>query len=108
MLIGLDWASHVSQCYDRSNVEDAEQNHNYWRALQNTKLTRAVTAGSAGSRQMATFQEGEHTGVYCVGSGSDLTSRTTDRRSSLSSAPEHVATVWKALLEHIVDQESEG
>ena len=30
---------------------------------------------------------------------------TTDRRSLQSSASEHVATVWKALLEHIVDQE---
>ena len=47
----------------------------------------------------------EPAGVYCVGCGSDLTSRSTDRRSLQSCAPEHVATVWKALLEHIMDQE---
>ena len=41
----------------------------------------------------------------CVSCGNDLTSRSTDRRSLQSSAFEHVATVWKALLEHIVDQE---
>ena len=46
-----------------------------------------------------------HAGVYCVGCGSDLTSRSTDRRSLQSFASEHVATVCKALLEHIVDQE---
>ena len=49
--------------------------------------------------------EREPAGVYCVGCGSDLTSRSTDRRSLQSSASEHVATVWKALLEHMVDQE---
>ena len=49
--------------------------------------------------------EREPAGVYCVGCGSDLTSRSTDRRSLKSSASEHVATVWKALLEHMVDQE---
>ena len=49
--------------------------------------------------------ERQPAGVYCVGCGSDLTSRSTDRRSLQSSASEHVATVWKALLEHMVDQE---
>ena len=38
--------------------------------------------------------EREPAGVYCVGCGSDLTSRSTDRRSLQSSASEHVATVW--------------
>ena len=49
--------------------------------------------------------ERELAGVYCVGCGSDLTSRSTDRISLQSSASEHVATAWKALLERIVDQE---
>ena len=47
-------------------------------------------------------------GVYCVGCGSDLTSRSTHRRSLQSSASEHVATTWKTLLQHIVDQEGPG
>ena len=49
--------------------------------------------------------EREPAGVYYVGCGGDLTSRSTDRRSLQRSASEHVATVWKALLENIVDQE---
>ena len=44
-------------------------------------------------------------GVYCVGCGSDLTSKSTERRSLQNSASEHVATVWRALHQHIVDQE---
>ena len=39
--------------------------------------------------------EREPAGMYCVGCGSDLTSRSTDRRSLQSSASEHVSTVWK-------------
>ena len=45
---------------------------------------------------MATLER-EPTGVYCVGCGGDLISRSTERRNLQSSASEHVATVWKAL-----------
>lgn len=61
-----------------------------------------------GSEGMATSQEREAARippVYCVGCGSDSTSRSADRRSLQSAASEHVATAWRALLEDAVDQE---
>ena len=43
--------------------------------------------------------------VFCVGCGSDLTNKSTDRRNLRSAVAEHVATIWKELLEQIVDEE---
>ena len=43
--------------------------------------------------------------IYCIGCGSDLTSKPTDRRSLQSSASNHVATIWKGLHKQIVDRQ---
>ena len=37
--------------------------------------------------------------MYCIGNGSDLTSKFTERRSLQSFASEFVATEWRALLQ---------
>ena len=43
--------------------------------------------------------------VYCLGCGSDITNRPTDRRSLQSASSEHVVPVWKAFLEIVLDGE---
>ena len=47
---------------------------------------------------------GTHKPVHCVGCGSNVTYKSSDRRS-LQSANSQVITLWKALLDHVLNQE---